>query len=97
VKGSDTKEYPAVWLQAAGCSGCSVSVLNATNPAIENLITTARQAGETSATKELECESYSGPAGKEAFLMLSRVKEACQVAGSLGRRSFEGIDELRRR
>lgn len=38
MKGSDTKEYPAVWLQAAGCTGCSVSVLNATNPAIENLL-----------------------------------------------------------
>ena len=38
VKGSDIKEYPAVWLQAAGCTGCSVSVLNATNPSIKNLL-----------------------------------------------------------
>jgi len=75
VKTFDIKEYPAIWLQAAGCTGCSVSVLNATNPSIENLITTARQAGEASATKELECEPYSGPAGKKAFLVLSRVKE----------------------
>ena len=38
MKGSDIKEYPAVWLQAAGCTGCSVSVLNATNPSIKNLL-----------------------------------------------------------
>ncbi|MCK5180960.1 MAG: oxidoreductase, partial [Dehalococcoidia bacterium] len=34
----DTKEYPAIWLQTAGCSGCSVSLLNAINPSIKNLL-----------------------------------------------------------
>src|SRR4030042_6300955 len=34
----DTKEYPAIWLQAAGCTGCSVSLLNAINPSIKNLL-----------------------------------------------------------
>ncbi|MGD2065288.1 MAG: oxidoreductase, partial [Dehalococcoidia bacterium] len=34
----DTKEYPSIWLQAAGCSGCSVSLLNAINPSIKNLL-----------------------------------------------------------
>jgi hydrogenase small subunit len=34
----DTKEYPAIWLQAAGCSGCSVSLLNTANPSIKNLL-----------------------------------------------------------
>ncbi len=33
-----TKEYPVVWLQGAGCTGCSVSVLNAASPRIQNLL-----------------------------------------------------------
>jgi len=32
------KEYPTIWLQAAGCTGCSVSLLNAINPSIKNLL-----------------------------------------------------------
>jgi len=30
-----TKEYPVIWLQGAGCTGCSVSVLNAVSPKIQ--------------------------------------------------------------
>lgn len=33
-----TKTYPVVWLQGAGCTGCSVSVLNAASPRIQNLL-----------------------------------------------------------
>jgi hydrogenase small subunit len=33
-----TKEYPVIWLQGAGCTGCSVSVLNAVSPRIQNLL-----------------------------------------------------------
>ncbi|HXZ29992.1 MAG TPA: oxidoreductase, partial [Dehalococcoidia bacterium] len=33
-----TKEYPAIWLQAAGCTGCSISLLNVVNPSIKNLL-----------------------------------------------------------
>jgi len=33
-----TKKYPVVWLQGAGCTGCSVSVLNAVSPKIQNLL-----------------------------------------------------------
>ncbi|NQU73278.1 MAG: hydrogenase small subunit [Candidatus Omnitrophica bacterium] len=33
-----TKEIPAVWLQGAGCTGCSVSLLNAASPKIKNLL-----------------------------------------------------------
>ncbi len=33
-----TKKYPVVWLQGAGCTGCSVSVLNAVSPRIQNLL-----------------------------------------------------------
>ena len=29
---------PVVWLQGAGCTGCSVSVLNAVSPKIQNLL-----------------------------------------------------------
>ena len=32
------KEYPVIWLQGASCSGCSVSVLNAVSPKIQNLL-----------------------------------------------------------
>lgn len=32
------EEIPVIWLQAATCSGCSVSVLNSVNPAISNLL-----------------------------------------------------------
>lgn len=33
-----TKEIPAVWIQGAGCTGCSVSALNARSPKIQNLV-----------------------------------------------------------
>jgi len=32
------KILPVVWLQGAGCTGCSVSVLNAVSPKIQNLL-----------------------------------------------------------
>ncbi len=34
----ETKKYPVIWLQGAGCTGCSVSVLNAVSPRIQNLL-----------------------------------------------------------
>ncbi len=33
-----TKNIPVVWLQGAGCTGCSISVLNAVSPKIQNLL-----------------------------------------------------------
>jgi hydrogenase small subunit len=35
---SNVKEYPVIWLQAAGCTGCSVSLLNVVNPSIKNVL-----------------------------------------------------------
>lgn len=32
------KEIPAIWLQGAGCTGCSISVMNAVSPKVSNLI-----------------------------------------------------------
>ena len=32
------RKYPIVWIQGAGCTGCSVSVLNAVSPRIQNLL-----------------------------------------------------------
>lgn len=32
------KEYPLIWMQAAACSGCSVSVINTIHPSIKNVI-----------------------------------------------------------
>ena len=32
------EEYPVVWLQCAGCTGCSVSVLNTSHPSIKNVL-----------------------------------------------------------
>ena len=36
--GSTVKEVPVLWLQAASCTGCSVSLLNTLNPSIKNLL-----------------------------------------------------------
>jgi hydrogenase small subunit len=33
-----TEEYPVIWLQAATCTGCSVSVLNSVSPTIKNIL-----------------------------------------------------------
>ena len=33
-----TKKYPVVWLQGAGCTGCSISVLNSVSPRIQNIL-----------------------------------------------------------
>ena len=33
-----SEEYRAIWLQGAGCSGCSVSVLNSASPSIKNVL-----------------------------------------------------------
>lgn len=33
-----TKNIPVVWLQGAGCTGCSISVLNAVSPKIQNIL-----------------------------------------------------------
>lgn len=33
-----TEELPVIWLQGAGCTGCSVSVLNSVSPSIKNVL-----------------------------------------------------------
>jgi hydrogenase small subunit len=35
---SKVVEYPAIWIAGAACSGCSVSLLNAINPSIQNVL-----------------------------------------------------------
>lgn len=35
---SEVKEYSAIWMQAATCTGCSVSVLNSQAPSIKNVL-----------------------------------------------------------
>jgi hydrogenase small subunit len=35
---SKTEEIPVIWLQAATCTGCSVSVLNSVSPSIKNIL-----------------------------------------------------------
>jgi len=32
------KEYPVIWLEASGCSGCFISVLNSNSPTVRNLL-----------------------------------------------------------
>jgi len=32
------KEQPVIWLQGAGCSGCSISLMNSVSPTIRNLL-----------------------------------------------------------
>lgn len=38
MSNSVTAEQPAIWLQGAGCTGCSVSLLNAVSPSIRNVL-----------------------------------------------------------
>ncbi len=35
---SNTEEYPVLWLQGGGCSGCSVSLLNSVSPGPRNIL-----------------------------------------------------------
>jgi hydrogenase small subunit len=35
---ANTQEHPVIWFQGAGCSGCSVSVLNSVSPKIQNVL-----------------------------------------------------------
>lgn len=35
---SNVVEYPALWIAGAACSGCSVSLLNAINPSVQNVL-----------------------------------------------------------
>jgi hydrogenase small subunit len=35
---SKTVEYPVIWVQAATCTGCAVSVLNSVSPTIKNVL-----------------------------------------------------------
>lgn len=35
---SRTEELPVIWIQGAGCTGCSVSLLNSVSPSIRNLL-----------------------------------------------------------
>lgn len=34
----EVAEYPVIWLQAATCTGCSVSILNSVSPSIKNIL-----------------------------------------------------------
>ena len=34
----EAKRQPVIWLQGAGCSGCSVSIMNSVSPSIKNLL-----------------------------------------------------------
>jgi hydrogenase small subunit len=76
-----TQEYPAIWLQGAGCSGCSVSVLNAVSPTIGQLILDEAAPGKhvslrfhptvMAATGRLAVEVLLGAeAGDEPFLLV---------------------------
>jgi len=35
---NDTMQFPAIWVQLACCSGCSISVLNTESPSIKNVL-----------------------------------------------------------
>ncbi len=35
---NEVAEYPVIWLQAACCTGCSISVLNTVSPSIKNVL-----------------------------------------------------------
>src|SRR4030042_5320008 len=35
---SKTEEYPVLWLQGGGCSGCSVALRNSVSPSLRNIL-----------------------------------------------------------
>ena len=59
---ANTQEHPVVWLQGAGCTGCSVSVLNSVSPKIQNVLvdTRPREAKFTPDGKEVWVSSQVG-------------------------------------
>lgn len=66
-------EVPVVWFQAAGCTGCSVSLLNADYPHIKNLLLDELVPGKTLAL--LFHATLMGPAGQPALEVLGRIAE----------------------
>ena len=38
MNGSETTEYPVIWLQTAACTGCLVSLLNSVSPTARNVL-----------------------------------------------------------
>jgi hydrogenase small subunit len=81
------KEFPVIWIQGSGCSGCSVSVLNALSPGINNALIDEIVPGSHICL--LFHPTVMAGAGEPAISVISRAEEELQsgyvliVEGSL--------------
>ncbi|MGC9018903.1 MAG: hydrogenase small subunit [Candidatus Bipolaricaulaceae bacterium] len=62
-----------VWFQAAGCTGCSISLLNADYPGVKNLLLDEIVPGKTLALRFHL--TIMGPTGQPALAVLERIPE----------------------
>jgi hydrogenase small subunit len=78
MPGSDTKEYPLLWLQGGACTGCSVSLLNSVSPSARNLLV-----DEIIPGKHINVRFHStimAGAGDPAIAELERTREEARGA-----------------
>ena len=69
-----TEEIPVIWLQAAGCTGCAISVMNAEYPDIGNLLLDELVPGKGLAFRFQA--TLMGPTGRPALEVLERIPKA---------------------
>ncbi len=70
---SKIEEYPVIWLQAAACTGCSVSVLNAVSPSIKNLLIDELLPG-----KHINLRFHPTIMAGAGALVIEAMEETCQ-------------------
>ena len=100
-----TQEYPVIWLQAATCTGCSVSMLNSVSPTIKNILIdevipgkhinlryhATVMAGQGDAAIE-EMETISAKKGSYILVMEGAIPTASNGAhGSLGEKDGKPV------
>ena len=69
-----TEEIPVIWFQAAGCTGCAISVMNAEYPNIGNLLLDELVPGKGLAFRFQA--TLMGPTGRPALEVLERIPKA---------------------
>lgn len=68
---SKSRVYSVVWFQAAGCTGCSISLMNADYPGIKNLLLDELVPGKSIGL--LFHGTLMGPTGQPALEVLERI------------------------
>jgi len=69
-------EYPVIWLQAATCTGCSISILNSVSPTIKNILIDEVMPGKHVNLK-FQATIMAGQ-GDAVFRILEDVPKACK-------------------